>query len=324
MSKHEGERVALFLIATKGRTTTFRVIENFLNLSGCDFYVISYGDIDVKIFINRISEKLGKRIQYVEASSNSVCSKRNLALLISIVNKYDYCILADDDIILENASAIGTLIKILETLPEECSVLCPALQVNSRNMVYGGLLYRNGTFLSICSEPASAIWFSLCPSAAFIVVRVNSIRSFFEVGLKPFEELFVIQSEDVDFAVKNWLLGYKIACTKLIKVQHVGFRQNIPHWRIYYMYRNRLLLLLLNFSPRSVIYALPFRVLHDIFHCVVLSRTRHFTSLVKAYSWILKNLKTIMTIRNYRRRYFKCNEKMLFTQLPFPIHRFRK
>jgi len=156
-----------------------------------------------------------------------------------------------------------------------------------------------------------------------------------KIGLKPFEELFVIQSEDVDFAVKNWLFGYKIAVTKLIKVRHIGFREEdkstptsfhfIPNWRVYYMYRNRLLLLLLNFSLGRVIYALPFRFLNDIFHGVICFRTRYFFFLVKAYSWILSNLKIIMTMRNHRRRYFKGdNEKKLFTQLPLPVKRLWK
>ncbi|MCJ7431291.1 hypothetical protein MUO83_08800 [Candidatus Bathyarchaeota archaeon] len=312
------KKVALFLIATKGRQIAFRVIENLTKLSGLDLFVISHNAIDIKDLINDINDRAGKKICYFEASSNSVCQKRNMALLISIANKYDYCILSDDDIMIENASDIGKLVNLFKSLPEECAVLSPALKLAGRP-IYGGLLYCNGTFMSLETQPASSVWYSLCPSAAFIAVRVKSIARMFEVGLRPFEELFVIQSEDVDFAMKFWSLGYKIACTKLVKVRHQGDRERIPPQRLFFMYRNRVLLVLLNFSVAGVLCALPFRILNDVFHNIVLLRTCHFSSLAKAYLWILRHARTILTLRNHRQRCFKYDERRLLAQLPLPL-----
>jgi GT2 family glycosyltransferase len=312
-----GKKVALFLITTKGRQISLRVIENLTKLSGLDLFVISHNAIDIKNLINDINDRVGKRIYYFEASGNSVCQKRNLALSISIANEYDYCILSDDDIAIENASDIGELINLFKSLSEECAVLSPTLELAGRP-IYGGLLYRNGTFMSFETEPAGSIWYSLCPSAAFIAVRVKSIARMFEVGLRPFEELFVIQSEDVDFAVKVWLLGYKIACTKLVKVKHLASRSQIPSWRLFFMYRNRLLLLLLNFSVRHVLFYLPFRVLNDVVQNIVVFHGHNFSSLVKAYSWALKNLSITIILRNHRRKVFRRTEKILFTKLPLP------
>ena len=313
------KKVALFLMATKGRQIAFRVIENLTKLSGLDLFVISHNADDIKDLINDINYKTGKRIYYFEASGNSVCQKRNLALLISIANKYDYCILSDDDVMIENALGIEKLIDLFESLPEECAVLSPTLELAGRP-IYGGLLYRNGTFMSLNTQPTGSIWYSLFPSAAFVAVRVKSIARLFEAGLRPFEELFVMQSEDVDFAVKVWLFGYKIACTKLVRVKHLASRSQIPNWRSFFMYRNRLLLLLLNFSVRHVLLYLPFRVLNDVFQNIVVFHGHDFSSLVKAYSWTLKNLGTIMILRNHIRKAFRRKETMLFTKLPLPLH----
>jgi len=218
----------------------------------------------------------------------------------------------------ENISDLEKLIKLLETLPKECAVLSPVLEFEESRS-YGGLLYRNGTFMNLKNQPRSSIWYSLCPSAAFVAIRTEFAKRMFEIGLSPFEELFVMQSEDVDFAVKTWLLGYKIACTKLIKVRHLGVRHHHQQWRVYLMYRNRLLLLMLNFSLRSIAYALPFRMLNDVFHCVILLRARYFFTLIKAYLWPLMNLKIILTLRKKRRKYYKGSEKQLFSQLPLPL-----
>ena len=317
MNTINGKRISLFLIATEGRKTTFRVIRNFIKLSDCDFFVVSHDAPNIRNFVSEINMEMDRKILYIEASNNSVCQKRNLALLMSIANGYDYCILSDDDIVFEDILDIYRLVKLFEALPKECSVLSPTLEL-AGTPVYGGLLYRNGTFMSLETQPAGSIWYSLCPSAAFIAVRVKSIARMFEVGLRPFEELFVIQSEDVDFAVKVWLLGYKIACTKLVKVKHLATRSQIPSWRLFFMYRNRLLLLLLNFSVRHVLFYLPFRVLNDVFQNIVVFHGHNFSSLVKAYSWTLKNLSTIIIQRNHRRKAFRRTEKMLFTKLPLP------
>lgn len=313
------KKLALFLITTKGRQIAFRVMKDLAKLRDFDLFVISHNADDIKSFIDSINDKMGKAINYIEAPSNSVCQKRNLALRIAVANGYDYCILSDDDIIVDNVSDIVRLVKLIEALPKDYSVLSPVLELGG-SFIYGGLLCRNGTFMSLKIEPKRQIWCSLYPSAAFITIRVGTVARMFRIGMAPFEELFVIQSEDVDFAVKIWLLGYKLACTKLIKVHHGDVLHHHEPWRIYFMYRNRLLLLLLNFSLRSVLYALPFRLLNDAFHSVILLRARSFSILIKAYLWSLLNLKTILTLRKKRREYFKGDEKRLFSQRPLPLY----
>jgi len=55
------KKVALFLIATKGRQTTFRIIDNLMNLSGLDLFVISHNAIDIKNLIKEINDRTGKK-----------------------------------------------------------------------------------------------------------------------------------------------------------------------------------------------------------------------------------------------------------------------
>jgi GT2 family glycosyltransferase len=324
MSKKEepnNKKVAFFLIATEGRQFVYDAISQIAQSTNLDIFVISHNAPSIEGHVKRVNDERRGKIHYIESSNNSVCQKRNAALELLAQREYDYCFLSDDDIRLD-LSKMEELIDIFARLPQECVVLSPIMDLGN-DKIFGGLLYRNGTFMSLTTQPRSRIWYSLFPSAAFIVIRPHIVLDMFEKHILPFEDLFVMQSEDVDFAVKIWLLGRKIACTNLVQVQHLGSRSQIPYWRIFYMYRNRVLLLLLNFSKSRVVVGLPVRIINDLITSVFSFRSSYVLSLLTAYAWIIKNLRLTLTLRKSRRTYFVGSERCVFSNLLLPKPRMK-
>lgn len=104
--------------------------------------------------------------------------------------------------------------------------------------------------------------------------------------------------EDTDLAIRLWLRGYKCLFVPASKVYH-KFALKMNRQKFFMLERGRYLLLLKNFSCRTLILLLPsFLLTEALTWGYALYKGREYiVSKVMAYKWILKNLHKIIKIR---------------------------
>lgn len=112
--------------------------------------------------------------------------------------------------------------------------------------------------------------------------------------LGGFDPDFFLYLEDVDLSWRVRLAGYDILYVPTSIVHH-KFKLSIAPWKHFYLERNRHLMLLKNLSPKLLLVMLPALLLTEIvtWGYTVLQGDEYIKSKIRAYRWILSNLKLI-------------------------------
>jgi GT2 family glycosyltransferase len=215
------------------------------------------------------------------------------------------------------------LTKLVQTMKEDpnIAIAMPIDLARNGRLGYGGLLYGNCTFYSI-NQPPTKNYPCMGTGGHCYLVRKEYIAEMFRCGVKPYCEFFNISSEDIDFNLKAWLRGYKIVCTTTTHVLHEGTTgPRRAKYRVYHMYKNRMCLLLLNFSIKHILINLWYRILHDMISALLHSE---FILMLKAYFWVLSHFREILEERRLRMIYWKhIDDKELkryvLVKFPMPV-----
>jgi len=295
-------QVAVAVTSFKNSPYLRSSLESLLSLTEYpkfDVYIIDYGTEEISSLVKELQMKYGNHICLIEMSMDfGITGMRNLAFETCARTGAKYFVIMDDDIIITDIDWLNKLVHLMERLPQDVVAATPQA---------GWLLYPNCTAYGLkeTETPRRTVWPALCTGGQIFIVRESLVREFYKCGLKPYCDLFFIQSEDIDFALKIYLRGYKAVCTNVTEVLHARNRNQLPLYRIYHSYKSRVLLLLLNFSFLHLVRYVPFRLLHDFIHAVVVypmtarkPAAEAFVLLVKAYVWILRRLKSIFKFRS--------------------------
>lgn len=304
-----------------------------------DVFIIDYGTRGINSVVRKLRTKYNKDIKLIKVDNDlGIAHRRNLAFKECNSSGAKYFVIMDDDIIVTDVEWLNKLVHLMERLPQDVVAAQPIILEESGKLVYaGGFLYPSGTVYGLKESEiprGKTVWPTVCTGGSMFITRRSLVREFYKCRLKPYCDLFFIQSEDVDFAIKIYLRGYKAVCTNITRCLHARITSQKPLYRIYHAYKNRTLLVLLNFDLLHLLKYIAFRLLHDVTHAIAVYpvKVRRPTAegvilLIKAYISILKRLKPILKYRYriqmcWRRadnKYFK--KILLRVPLPLPLRK---
>ena len=137
------------------------------------------------------------------------------------------------------------------------------------------------------SEHVSAI-----SGAAFIV------RKDLYSALGGFDESFFMYMEDADLSLRTSLAGWKCVTVPDSIVYH-DYVLTFGPKKVFYQERNRYLLLLKNYRALTLIFLLPTLLFAEIvtWGFVILQDRKRWKNKIEAYGWIIKNWRSIQTLR---------------------------
>lgn len=132
--------------------------------------------------------------------------------------------------------------------------------------------------------------YAIAPCGAAFMVRRKVID---EVGF--IDEAFFMEFGDIDLALRVWLRGWKCVIIPSAKAYHRYVLKMTPE-RYFILERGRYMLLLKNFSRRTLVLLLPSLMLTEMltWAYALYYGKKYVVSKIAVYKWMLKNLaKTI-------------------------------
>ncbi|AKB36595.1 Glycosyltransferase [Methanosarcina siciliae C2J] len=118
-------------------------------------------------------------------------------------------------------------------------------------------------------------------------------------NLNGFDSDFFLYQEDADLSWRIRFAGGRIMYVPESIIYH-KYKLSISPWKEFYLERNRYLILLKNFSSRTLLLLLPALIVTEIVTMghAVLNGPRYIYSKLQAYLWVIKNIKEILTKRH--------------------------
>lgn len=118
-------------------------------------------------------------------------------------------------------------------------------------------------------------------------------------NINGFDPDFFLYQEDADLSWRIRFAGGKIMYVPESVIYH-KYKLSIAPWKEFYLERNRYLILLKNFSLKTLLLLLPVLIVTEIVTMghAVLNGPKYVKSKLLAYFWILQNIKIILTKRH--------------------------
>ncbi|AAM05567.1 glycosyltransferase family 2 protein [Methanosarcina acetivorans] len=118
-------------------------------------------------------------------------------------------------------------------------------------------------------------------------------------NIDGFDSEFFLYLEDTDLSWRVRFAGGKIMYAPGSIIFH-KCKLSIPPWKEFYLERNRYLILLKNFSSRTLLLLLPALIVTEIVTIghAVLNGPKYIKSKLQAYLWVIKNINEILTKRH--------------------------
>jgi glycosyltransferase involved in cell wall biosynthesis len=178
-------------------------------------------------------------IELLTIPGMGVARARNLGALRA---RAPYLVFCDAHVIMPP----GWLKRLINCLQEgETDAVCPAITLTRplHYTFYGGTWNENLSWVGITSRPLGLQEIPFAPSGCLAICR----DVFKDVG--GFEEDFQVWGyEDVEFSLKLWLFGYKVAVHPFVQILHIS--RTLPKYQSgVHLIHNLLLLAILHFSP---------------------------------------------------------------------------
>lgn len=157
-------------------------------------------------------------------------------------------------------------------------------------------------------KPVEIFW----ASGAALFLRGSVIR---EVGL--LDEMFHAHMEEIDFCWRMRLSGYKVLSVPTSVIYHLGGGTPLPE-KFYLKHRNNLIAIMKNYSGSSLLRFLPLRIVQDFFsftYYLAKKDTARSMPILKAYSWLLKDLSSVLSSRYTVQRRRKVGDKCIINAM---------
>ena len=120
-----------------------------------------------------------------------------------------------------------------------------------------------------------------------------------EVGL--FDEDFFMYLDDTDLGLRMYLMGYKIVCNPRSVAYH-KYRFEPSKKKLYYLERNRLLVLLKTYDKARLLRILPIFVFMETGLLVMSLFQGWFREKLESYAWIIRNWRLVRSKRKSVRK----------------------
>ena len=229
----------------------------------------------------------------------------------------DYVAILNNDTIVE-PDWIKELVKTLQSRDDVCFVTSKLKiyhdrdTINARGIVihYTGPSFNNGLFErdDDSSSQMSVPGVNGCAFAG----RRDVLK---EIG--AFDPDFFMHMEDADLSLRARLAGYDILYVPTSVVYH-KYRLNIgSNEKFYRLERNRYLLLLKNYSTRTIVVLLPALLLTELMiigYTFIWGRS-YMSSKLKVLKWLYRNRKRIKIKREQVQKLRKVNDTKVLTAL---------
>jgi len=179
----------------------------------------------------------------------------NAGAVYSILHGAEYLFFMNDDVVLLNENLITVLLKALEE-DESLGAVQPLIMNRDGTLNCG---FRCGlSSIPKMSNDGRGIFYV---SGAALLTRA---KTFLEVGM--FDSDFFLYHDDVDYAWRLRLSGYKVKCVKSVRVYHIGSAtlgvESPTYYR--YMLRNVVWTLVKNSSMKTLTLRLALLVVESI------------------------------------------------------------
>ena len=153
-------------------------------------------------------------------------------------------------------------------------------------------------------RPIAAVPSAIREVGSFSTCAFLADRSRLPVGM-TFDETFFYMFEDHDFGVRTRLRGSSVlsvtdaycfhgAGTAGLSIRQLG---TYSTKRVYYLIRNRWLVILKNFSLRTLLILGPYYLFYEFAQAVIVIKKRWYREWLQAARWILTNLPQIVRDR---------------------------
>jgi len=195
------------------------------------------------------------------------------------------------------------------------------IQYDSANCHFLGLMtLRNADRLVTQTEAASSPTTSLV-TACFLIDRRRW------TGSAPFDEDFVFNLEDHDFGVRANLRGLQTWIEPRAIVRHgegtsgLSYRPGhaISSRRMYYLIRNRWLIIGKSYALRTLVLLSPVLLLYEVFQLLGLIRKGWLREWWQALSSVLRNLPLLHEKRRAVQASRKTPDRLLLQPGPLPL-----
>ncbi|AKB16442.1 glycosyltransferase family 2 protein [Methanosarcina thermophila] len=174
------------------------------------------------------------------------------------------------------------------------------------------LIYYQKDKINTCANTAHYTGLTFCRGLNKFASELNNyqpvgavsgcsfaIRSDMLKNINGFDSDFFLYQEDADLSWRIRFAGGKIMYVPESIIYH-KFKLSISPQKEFYLERNRYLILLKNFSLKTLLLLLPVLIVTEIVTMghAVLNGPKYVKSKLLAYFWILQNIKIILTKRH--------------------------
>jgi GT2 family glycosyltransferase len=240
----------------------------------------------------------------------------------------DQIIFVDNDVCMD-AGCVNSLRQALRECPHAAAAMPCVLYDHDRERVQytGGDAHYLG-LMSLHDEnrPVSLLGQEIreigsIVTACFILDRTRWGRD------RPFDESFFIYLEDHDFGLRGRLMGKEILSVPSARCFH---REGTPGLslrktgrysdkRLFCLIRNRWLVILKNYSLRSIVLLSPLFAIYELCQFAIVAKKGWLLPWFKAFNWMLKNAGAIRKRRRAIQGRRRIPDRDLLTGGPIPF-----
>jgi hypothetical protein len=310
------KKVAIILVNYKDYAEHF-LSECWASLRAQDYY----GEMKIFIVDNASTDSSASYLKDVAPTAEIIrnhnndgfAKGNNDAINVALALNYDYVILFNMDTIVEK-NCVSELVKAIES-DEKIGAVQARLMLypdkdkinslgNDTHFLGFGYCknYKEKYDVAKVGEDLKPIFY---PSGAAVLFRGSTLK---EVGLLD-EELWMY-NEDQDLGWRVWLTGYSCILANSAVVYHkYEFSRSISKY--YWMDRNRIIVMLKNYSSFTLILILPAFIIMEIGLILFSIRGGWFMKKLKVWAYFLNPLKWIYIIkaRRHIQRTRRCSER---------------
>jgi GT2 family glycosyltransferase len=284
------------------------VVENLRNIGAFPEpinIIISWSDppsnaIHIVHFIRkRLNGRFNFNLIYLPLPKMGLGKQRDLTLkyVLKKIEGTEAVVFMEEDAVVKEVNWLSKLLGIFKRLPSRVAIL--SLDVGSRLCV---------DFVATSIQAYRRLYISLAGGSGVYAVRSEALRELLRLGLDTYSPFMYFHWEDIEFVLKLWLLDYVTVSYRGINYIHLGGTSKAkPLHRRYTEYLGPMIAMIVDVPLKYLIVIAPLRVLRDL----IKSMYRNEVLLpIRAYLFIVKNLKYIMTIRIRRLKIWRRGERL--------------
>jgi hypothetical protein len=219
--------------------------------------------------------------------------QRNLTLhyIFRSFKDVDYIIYMEEDVIIRDRCWLDILVKLMDVISSNIALVSlEPISLECLDLV--SKVIRENYKLAVGFTCASGLY----------IIRANVLKEMISKGLETYSSFMYFFHEDKEFSLKLWLLGYKTASYRGLNYIHLGSTvKTQPLHRRYTRYIGPLMTIFINLSFRLMLCIIILRSLLTFLSYI---KRGELILFLKAYLFMLKNLKHLIFHRLFRKKVF--------------------